>query len=99
MTKPDRCHVFIHLPGELEAVRCGRLRIEEKLGVVAGKFAYLNEYLDRRDAVAIDPFELPLQKGTFTTTRLRGMFGGLRDASPDEWGRRVIEHMLQSGEL
>lgn len=99
MTKADRCHVFIHLPGALDPVACGRLRVEEKLGVVAGKFTYLAEYLERAEAVALDPYELPLQKGTFTTTRLRGMFGALRDASPDAWGRRVIEHALRAGEL
>lgn len=99
MTKRDRCYVFIQLPGVLEIVPCGRLRADEQLGVVAGKFAYLPEYLERGDAVSIDPFELPLKKGTFTTTRLRGMFGAIRDASPDAWGRRVIEHALRVGEL
>ena len=99
MTKGDRCYVFMQLPGVLEVVACGRLRVEEQLGVLAGKFAYLPDYLARGDAVAIDPFELPLKKGTFTTTRLRGVFGAIRDASPDAWGRRVIEHSLRVSEL
>lgn len=99
MTNSDRCYVFIQLPGVLEVVPCGRFRAEEQSGVVAGKFSYLAEYLARPEAVAIDPFELPLKKGTFTTTRLRGIFGALRDASPDAWGRRVIEHALRVSEL
>ena len=99
MTTADRCYVFVQLPGTLEVVPCGRFRAEEKLGVVAGKFSYLSEYLARSDAVAIDPFELPLKKGTFTTTRLNGIFGALRDASPDAWGRRVIEHVFRVNEL
>lgn len=97
--RSDRCYVFIQLPGTVEVVPCGRFRAGETLGVVAGKFSYLPEYLSRSDAVAIDPFELPLRKGTFTTTRLRGIFGALRDASPDAWGRRVIEHALKVSEL
>lgn len=99
MTKDDRCYVFIQLPGSLEVVPCGRLRTEEQLGVPAARFAYLPDYLSRTDAVAVDPFELPLKRGTFTTTRLKGMFGALRDASPDAWGRRVIEHSLRVSEL
>lgn len=99
MTKGERCYVFLQLPGGLEVVPCGRFRAEEQLGVPVGKFTYLPEYLARADAVAIDPFELPLKKGTFTTTRLKGIFGALRDASPDAWGRRVIEHALRVSEL
>lgn len=95
----ERCFVFIHLPHEIEPTACGRVRVEEQRDIWAGRFAYLPEYLARTDAVPIDPFELPLQKGTFTTTRLRGLFGALRDAAPDAWGRRVIEHALRSGEL
>lgn len=37
------------------------------------------------------PLALPLLARTFEPTRLRGLFGSLRDASPDFWGRRVIE--------
>lgn len=44
-----------------------------------------------KDAVPIDPIELKLIRGTFTTTLLKGVFGALRDASPDYWGRRVID--------
>lgn len=95
----DRCFVFIQLPQTLETVPCGRVRVDDERGVWNGRFAYLPEYLDRSDAVAIDPFELPLKKGTFNTTRLRGVFGAIRDAAPDAWGRRVIEHSLRSGEL
>ncbi len=95
----DRCYVFIQLPRATQVVPCGRLRVEEQQGLTEGRFAYLPEYLARTDAVAIDPFELPLQKGTFTSTRLRGLFGAIRDASPDAWGRRVIEHALKVTEL
>jgi serine/threonine-protein kinase HipA len=44
-----------------------------------------------RAAVDIDPVELKLADTTYETARLAGLFGALRDAGPDHWGRRVIE--------
>jgi serine/threonine-protein kinase HipA len=38
---------------------------------------------------------LPLAKQVFEFTQLKGIPGALRDASPDAWGRRVIEHQLE----
>src|SRR5262249_14295298 len=43
------------------------------------------------DAVSIDPVELVLGRDTYETTKMNGVFGALRDASPDSWGRRVID--------
>ena len=42
-------------------------------------------------SVEIDPLQLKLTDETYETTRLSGVFGALRDAGPDYWGRRVIE--------
>lgn len=56
-----------------------------------GRFVYGRSYLDRFDAVAIDPVNLPLSDREFTTTKVGGMFGALRDTAPDHWGRMVIE--------
>jgi hypothetical protein len=49
--------------------------------------------------VPIDPIELKLEERTFETARLHGMFGALRDASPDYWGRRrrLAEGMREAG--
>jgi hypothetical protein len=33
----------------------------------------------------------PLRPGRFETVKLKGIFGALRDGSPDAWGRRIIE--------
>lgn len=33
----------------------------------------------------------------FECTQLKGIPGALRDASPDAWGRREIEHQLERG--
>ena len=56
-----------------------------------GKFVYGKSYLARNNTVEIDPIELKLSDETFETTRLRGLFGALRDAAPNSWGQRVIE--------
>jgi serine/threonine-protein kinase HipA len=58
---------------------------------IFGYFIYGRSYLDRPEAVALDPVNLPLTDATRRTTLNRGLFGALRDAAPDFWGRVVIE--------
>ena len=38
---------------------------------------------------------MPLDKIVYEFTQLKGIPGAVRDAGPDAWGRRVIEHRLQ----
>ncbi|KMQ83806.1 cro cl family transcriptional regulator, partial [Lasius niger] len=64
-------------------------------GTQVGRFRYGDRYLARPDAVAFDPFRLPLAKQVFEFTQLKGIPGAVRDAAPDAWGRRVIEHKLE----
>jgi serine/threonine-protein kinase HipA len=88
----QECFVYIVLPGQTEFVTAGKFQLKtDRPGVPTGKFVYGRSYLDRDNAVPIDPLELKLTPKTYTTTTLGGMFGALRDASPDYWGRRVIE--------
>src|SRR5258708_24372291 len=76
--------VYIALPGETTFVTAGRLvLVNDRHGVVSGHFVYGRSYLARPNAVPLDPIELPLKEETFTTTRLKGVFGTLRDADPD----------------
>ena len=95
--------VYIMLPGETTFVTAGRFVLtEDRHGAALGRFVYGRRYLARPDAVALDPIELPLAERTYETLRLKGMFGALRDASPDYWGRRVIEKhagLAQLGEI
>lgn len=95
--------VYVMLPGETSFVTAGRFVLEsDRHGVPLGRFVYGRTYLARDDAVALDPIELPLGTHTYETMRLKGVFGVLRDASPDSWGRRVIEKhagLIQLGEL
>jgi len=86
------CFVYVTLPGQTEAVTAGRfVPIKSRDGTPLGKFVYGKSYLARNDAAEIDPLELKLSDETYETTRLGGVFGALRDAGPDYWGRRVIE--------
>ncbi len=91
MTSRGATYVFVQLPSTREIVICGRYELEEVGDEHLGRFVYGRTYLDRRDAVAIDPVNLPLKDTEFTTTKVDGMFGALRDTAPDTWGRMVIE--------
>lgn len=88
----QECFVYITLPGETEFVTAGKFQLTaDRHGAPLGRFVYGDSYLARDNAVPIDPLDLKLGKGTYETRKLKGVFGALRDASPDYWGRRVIE--------
>ncbi len=93
----QECFVYITLPGESEFVTAGRFeRSHDRSGVAKGRFVYGKSYLERNNAVPIDPIELKLARTTYETRLLKGMFGALRDASPDYWGRRIIDRHFGS---
>ncbi len=89
------CYVYIQLPGSMEAVTCGRFLQQGNIG----RFVYGKSYLNNPRAVELEKFELALRPGTFETARLGGIFGSLRDSSPDAWGRTVIERQLGRTDL
>ena len=96
MTSERQAYVYIQLPGTLETVPAALLKIQELGdGTYVGRFRYGDRYLQRPDAVALDPFQLPLGKAVHEFTKLKGIPGAVRDAGPDAWGRRVIEHKLE----
>lgn len=81
---------------------CGQLTLtEEGSRLLASSFAYGLNYLKRDDALEVDPVSL----GIADREAIRGkrllpvnqlpFFGGIRDAAPDAWGRRVIEAKLK----
>lgn len=95
--------VFIHLEGEAEAVPAGRLTIlEEGVKPVTSTFVYGTRYARRPNALAVDPVSLPLALAQSQEERLYEppaglpLFGAIRDAAPDSWGRRVIENKLKA---
>lgn len=93
----SECFVYLVLPDETEFVTAGRLvREVDQLGRAACRFVYGKSYLGRPNAVPIDPIELKLSTKTYETRSLNGLFGALRDASPDHWGRRIIERQFRT---
>jgi len=92
MNSERECFVHIVPPGATEFVTAGRFRVTRTRGGEAvGEFVYRRRYLERPDAVEFDPVELRLARGVYTTARMEGFFGAIRDAMPDFWGRLVIE--------
>ena len=99
----SECYVYITLPGQTEFVTAGRYQRQvDRNGVATGRFVYGRSYLAREAAVPLDPVELKLAEKIYETRSLNGMFGAIRDASPDHWGRRIIDRNFGSpgpGEL
>jgi len=92
MTSERECYVYIVLPGAMEFVTAGRFQVSlTPDGQPVGQFFYGRRYLERNDAVELDPIELRLRRGPYETARMEGFFGAIRDSMPDFWGRRVIE--------
>ncbi|WP_457329086.1 type II toxin-antitoxin system HipA family toxin [Rhizobacter sp. P5_C2] len=93
------CYVYIQLPGALETVPCASLKVRSLgAGSHEGTFTYGRRYLERSDVVPLDPFHLPLTTRPQRFTKLKGLPGAVRDASPDAWGRRVIQAKLAQPE-
>jgi serine/threonine-protein kinase HipA len=99
----SECFVYITLPRQVSAVTAGKFVLTHNpRGSALGRFVYGRSYLENPNAVEIDPLELNLSTRTYETARLNGVFGALRDAGPDYWGRRIIEKhagRVQLGEL
>ena len=96
MTSERQAYVYVQLPGTLDTVPAALLKIEKLPdGTFVGRFRYGNRYLERKDAIEFDPFRLPLGNTVHEFTQRKGIPGAVRDAGPDAWGRRVIEHKLQ----
>ena len=89
------CYVYITLPGQTEQITAGKFVLEtDNKGLSVGRFVYGKSYLARKDAVEFDPVELQLKDKIFNTVEMKGIFGVLRDASPDYWGRELINRQF-----
>jgi serine/threonine-protein kinase HipA len=98
MTSERQAYIYIQLPGTLNTLPAALLKVEKlRDGTFVGRFRYGDRYLERKDAIAFDPFKLPLGSVVHEVTKLKGVPGAVRDAGPDAWGRRVIEHKLERG--
>lgn len=84
-------YIYIQLPGSLDTVPAALLRVQTLPdGRQIGRLRYGDRYLQRQEAVALDPFKLPLDKTVYEFTQLKGIPGAVRDAGPDAWGRADI---------
>jgi serine/threonine-protein kinase HipA len=93
--------VFAHLDDRF--VPAGLLTMSETgTEVLTSGFRYGTIYLERPQAVEIDPVSLSIaDRAAVRGKELRPiegltLFGGIRDAAPDAWGRRVIESRLNA---
>ena len=94
-SEPTELFVYITLPGETAPITAGKYRLSAaRTGEALGEFVYGHSYLARNNAVELDPVHLHLRTAFYATTGLKGNFGALRDASPDFWGRKLIEKRL-----
>jgi serine/threonine-protein kinase HipA len=91
---PTQAYVWTWLPQATAPVVAGRVFVD-----VDGRYAfnYGRSYLAKKNAVPLFLPELPLEAGAIVATPGLRLAGCLRDASPDAWGRRVIENRLGVG--
>ncbi len=85
--------VWAYLPGDVEPTLCGRFEGLTTAFVLTGFFVYDTSYLENPSAVAVDPIALPLRAQKFSTTLSNEDLGSLLDATPDYWGRIVIDKL------
>ena len=86
---PTLAYVWVWLPGHTAPVVAGAL---QQTGPTT-RFVYGRSYLNRREAISLYAPELPLVSGP-QSPQVGDVHGCIRDAAPDSWGRRIIEHRL-----
>jgi serine/threonine-protein kinase HipA len=77
--------IFIYL--EDDFYPAGKLITQQEGDSIQSEFAYGRLYLERSNAIPLDPVVLPLGTQTYSAN---GIFGGIRDSSPDGWGRHLL---------
>ncbi len=91
----EELFVWIHLPGSHEPVVAGRMIISHPVtGANIGKFTYGRSYIERSNAIPIDPVTLPLHGEISDFTTLLGYPGVILDSTPEMWGRKVIDKLM-----
>jgi serine/threonine-protein kinase HipA len=94
-------YVYIYLEegpvpaGLLETIGIGR--------EATARFAYGRRYLQRKDRVALDPVQLPLNDADtereYVAPEGFVLFNGIRDAAPDGWGRHLMDRAASARAL
>ena len=87
-------YVYIYLPGETSSTPAGKLEIVDDGRNSFATFQYGKRYLQNPGRVSVDAVNLPLPANDETVYRTEegfNLFGGIRDAAPDGWGRHLLE--------
>ncbi len=80
---------YVFIDGlEDKPIPCGVTLVDEDTKI--GRFRYGKRYLNRPDALPLDPIHLPLSDREYSTPFNKGVFGTLSDAGADSWGEKVI---------
>lgn len=77
---------WIWLPDAIEPLVCGRIDLVDGIN----RFTYGKSYLARPNAIPVWLPELPLVDSVIVPEAPHVIAGALRDAAPDQWGRRVV---------
>jgi serine/threonine-protein kinase HipA len=87
----DRAYVHAYVPGAAQPALVGQVIVMATGNDGFCRFKYAREWLDAPQAFALDPEVLPLEDRAFESPPGWEVFGALRDAGPDYWGRKLIE--------
>ncbi|SOE65779.1 serine/threonine-protein kinase HipA [Salinibacterium xinjiangense] len=90
----DHAFVWVWLPGATDPVVAGRVQQQVQAGRPASySFTYGRSYLQNPRAVPLLA-ELPMEQGVQMPASGLEIAGVLLDATPDSWGRRVINERV-----
>jgi serine/threonine-protein kinase HipA len=86
---------YVYLYLKQSPVPAGFLEIVGEGREIEARFRYGRRYLQRDDRIALDPIQLPLHDSDvdreYVTPEGFALFNGIRDASPDMWGRHFMD--------
>jgi len=83
--------IYVYINLNAEFVPAGIMSTHQEGNYGYSTFQYGRRYLERIDAVPVDPVALPLSTVEFQTPEYLILFGGIRDAAPDSWGRYLLD--------
>lgn len=91
MVAPVSKPVWVWASGATEPARCGVFTWREGLG----EFTYDRDYAAQPGAVPLDPVNLPFTRAARPHREIKqnGLFGVLRDASPEGYGLTMLESL------
>ena len=79
-----------------ETVPLGICRYVAKRRGQSSVFEYDSRWLERKNAFAVDPQNLPLQAGPiYTSSEKSALPGAMRDTAPDRWGQQLIKRAFR----